>query len=109
MSILSRQVRTIAGSTLTTSFQNVGAVVTIPGRLVAIVNSTTTDVIVTDGSASDPWYLPANSTINAGETTTSSPNQTDSALIAVAQTQYQAKLPTGAAGTGTLVITTLGN
>lgn len=107
MTILSRQVRTFAGASLSTAYQNVGATVTIPGRLVTIVNSTTTDVQVTDGSSSDAWYVPAGSTISASQTGQSP--QADSSVVAVAQTQYQAKLPSGSAGTGTLVITTLGN
>lgn len=105
--VLNRQVRTFAGASLTNAYQNVGAVVTIPGREVAIVNATTTDVLVTDGSSSDAWYVPANSTVNASQTVANPQN--DSALIAAAQAQYQAKLVSGAAGTGTLVITTLGN
>jgi hypothetical protein len=68
MAILARQVRTISGGSLTGTFQNVGASVTIPGREVTIVNNTTTDAFVTDGSSSDPWYVPATSTISASQT-----------------------------------------
>lgn len=106
MAILSRQVRTIDASTLSGTLTDVGATVTIPGRLVNIVNASTADCQVSDGSSSDSWYLPAGSTISASQTVQSP--QADSAVVAVAQTQYQASTP-GSAGIGTIVITTLGN
>jgi hypothetical protein len=106
--ILNRNVRTIAGSSLTTSYQNVGAVLTIAGMKIAIVNATTTDVLVTDGTTADAWYVPAGSTICVGEGFKPF-SVKDQILYSVEdQTQLQAKLASGSAGTGTLVITVIG-
>lgn len=106
--LLKRQVRTIAGSSLTTSFQNVGALVTIAGYKISIVNNTTTDVNISDGTSSDAFYIPASSTLSIGEGITGGPQQLDKQASIPSQTQYQAKLVSGAAGTGTLIITVLG-
>jgi hypothetical protein len=107
--MLNRNIRTIAGASLTTSFQNVGAVTTIVGYKIAIVNATTTDVQITDGSAADAWYLPAGSTLSVGEGLTSPGQQSDAQASTIKGCQFQAKLPSGAAGTGTLVITIEGH
>lgn len=107
--LLSRNVRTIAGSTLTTSFQNVGVTTTIVGFKLAIVNATTTDVLVTDGSAGDNWFIPAGTTLSIGEGLSSFGAQKDTQASTLKGCQLQAKLNSGAAGTGTLVITVEGN
>lgn len=106
---LSRNVRTIASSTLTTSFQNVGTVTTIVGYKISFVNATTTDVVVTDGSSQDNWYLPAGSTLSVGEGLSSYAAQADRQASTEKGIQFQAKLPSGSAGTGTLVITVIGS
>lgn len=107
--LLVRNIRTIAGSSLTTSFQNVGVVTTIVGYKISIVNATTTDVQVSDGSSSDNWYVPAGSTISIGEGVSNYAAQNDRQASVRQGAQLQAKLPSGAAGTGTLVITIEGN
>lgn len=106
--LLQRQVRTIDASTLTTSNQAVGAVVTIAAYKIAIVNNSTKDVNVSDGSANDAFYVPAGSALSIGEGLASGPQQEDKQATVRAQTIYQAKLPSGVAGTGTVVITVLG-
>lgn len=106
--LLKRQVRTIAGSSLTTSYQGVGAVVTIAAYKLAIVNNTTTDVNVLDGTTNDAYYIPAGSALSIGEGLSSFGQQEDAKASVPANTTYQAKLPSGVAGTGTLVITVLG-
>jgi|GEM_PF-2628018 hypothetical protein len=106
--LLKRQVRTIAGSSLTTSNQNVGSIVTIAGYKVSIVNATTTDVNISDGTPSDAYYIPAGSTLSIGEGIPGGPQQEDKQASEPSQTQFQAKLPSGSAGTGTLIITVLG-
>lgn len=107
--LLSRNVRTFAGASLTTNYQNVGNVTTIVGYKISLVNATTTDVIVSDGSAQDAWYLPANSTLSIGEGVSSFASQLDRQGSTAKGVQFQAKLASGAAGTGILVITVEGN
>lgn len=106
--LLKRQVRTIAGSTLTTSYQAVGALVTIAAYKIAIVNATTTDVNVQDQTTNDAYYIPAGSTLTVGEGLTAYGQDEDTKASEPSQTTYMAKLVTGAAGTGTLVITIFG-
>lgn len=106
--LLLRQVRTLGGSSLTTSFQNIGAVVTIAAYKITFVNATTTDVVISDGSTSDNYYIPAGSTLSIGEGLASGPQQEDKQASTKSQTQFQAKLPSGVAGTGIFVITVLG-
>ena len=106
--LLKRQVRTIAGSSLTTSYQAVGAVVTIAAYKISIVNATTTDVNILDGTTNDAFYIPAGSTLSIGEGLTASGQQEDTKASEPANTIYNAKLVSGAAGTGTLIITVLG-
>lgn len=106
--LLKRNTRTIAGSTLTTSFQAVGILTTIAAYKLSIVNATSTDVQISDGTTSDNYYIPAGSTLAIGEGLSGSQQQLDKEAIAPADTQFQAKLPSGAAGTGTLVITAFG-
>lgn len=106
--LLSRQVRTIDASTLTTSNQNVGNVVTIAAYKIAIVNASTKDVQVTDGSSQDAYYIPAGSAISVGEGISGGLQQEDKQASSKSQSQFQAKLPSGVAGTGTVVITVLG-
>lgn len=106
--LMKRQVRTIAGSSLTTSYQAVGAIVTIAAYKIAIVNATTTDVTVLDGTTNDAYYIPAGSTLSIGEGVSGGGQQEDAKASEPANTTYQAKLPSGVAGTGTLIITVLG-
>ena len=106
--LLLRQVRTIDGSTLTTSYQNVGSKVTIAGYKISIVNASSTDILISDGTANDPFYIPANSTLSIGEGIAGGPQQLVRQASEPAQVQYQAKLNSGAAGTGYVVITVLG-
>jgi hypothetical protein len=106
--LMKREVRTIAGSTLTTSYQNVGNLVTIAAYKLAIVNDTSTDVYITDQTSNDPYYIPADSTLSIGEGLSSGLQQLDKSASEPSQTQYQAKLVSGSAGTGTLIITVFG-
>jgi len=108
--LLSRNIRTLAGTSLTTSFQNVGVVTTIVGYKIAFVNTTTTDIQITDGSASDPWYIPANSSLSIGEGGSTYAAQLDRTGSTPKNCQFQAKLPSGSAPlSGILVITVEGN
>lgn len=106
--LLLRQVRTIAASTLTTSLQNVGAIITIAAYKITIVNTSTTDIQISDGSTSDNYYIPAGTTLSVGEGITGGPQQEEKQASTKSQTQFQIKLPSGAAGTGIVVITVLG-
>jgi hypothetical protein len=102
---LRRNIRTFAGASLTTSFQNVGALINIVGYKITIVNATTTDVQISDGTSNDNYYVPASSTISIGEGVL--PSEAQAPVLE--NTQFQAKLPSGSAGTGILVITVVGN
>lgn len=106
--LLKRQVRTIDASTLTTSNQAVGNVVTIAAYKISIVNASTKDIQVTDGTTNDAFYIPAGSALSIGEGITGGPQQLDKQASVPANTIYQAKLPSGVAGTGILVITVEG-
>lgn len=106
--LLRRQVRTLSGASLTTSYQAVGTVVTIAAYKISIVNATTTDVQVEDNTSNDAFYIPAGSTLSIGEGITGGPQQLEKQASVPANTIYQAKLPSGVAGTGTLVITVEG-
>lgn len=106
--LLKRQVRTLAGSSMTTSYQAVGALVTIAAYKLSIVNATTTDLNIEDGTSNDAFYIPAGSTISIGEGITGGPQQEEKMAVVPAQTTYQAKLPSGSAGSGTLIITVEG-
>jgi hypothetical protein len=106
--LLSRQVRTFDASTATTSYQNAGNVVTIAAYKISIVNASTKDVNVSDGSSQDAYYVPAGSSISVGEGLASGPQQEDKQASSRSQSQYQVKLPSGVAGTGIVVITVLG-
>jgi hypothetical protein len=106
---LSRNVRTFAGSSMTTSFQTVGAVTTIVGYKIAILNGTTTDVVITDGSSQDNWYVPAGLTYNIGEGISSFAAQGDRMASVEKGAQFSVKLPSGSAGTGNLSIIIVGN
>lgn len=104
----SRNVRTIDGATLTTSFQNVGTVTTIIGYKLYIINGSTADVQISDGSANDPWYAPANTTITIEEGISGYGASLDRLASVRNGTQFQAKLPSGSAGTGNIAIMIIG-
>lgn len=106
--LLKRQVRTIDASTLTTSNQALGAVVTIAAYKISFVNSSTKDVQISDNTTNDSWYIAAGSTLSVGEGLTASKFQFDSQASVPSQTVYQIKLPSGVAGTGTVIMTVLG-
>jgi hypothetical protein len=106
--LLKRQVRTIAGSSLTTSYQAIGSVVTIAAYKLAIINATTTDVNIEDQTTNDAFYIPAGSTLSIGEGLGGFGQQEDAKASAPSQTIYTAKLVSGSAGTGILVITVEG-
>jgi hypothetical protein len=100
-----RNIRTILGSALTGTLQNVGAVTNCVGYKVTFVNATSVDIVVSDGTSDDNYYLPAGSTLSIGEGTIAPEGQAP-----VRQgTQFQAEAFAGAAGTGTLVITVIGS
>lgn len=106
---MSRNSRSIDGATLTTSYQNVGVVTTIVGYKIYISNGTSTDVQVSDSSSNDPWYVPANTVLRIDEGVSGFGAQLDRLASTRKGAQLQAKLPSGAAGTGTLAITIIGS
>jgi hypothetical protein len=105
---MKRQVRTFAGASLTTSYQAAGAIVTISAYKLIIINGTTTDVQIQDQTTNDVFYVPASTTLNISEGLSGSGQTEDSKAMVPANTLYMVKLPSGAAGTGTLSITVLG-
>lgn len=107
--MFNRNVRTIDTSTLTTSYQNLGNALTIVGYEVAIVNPGTKDVQISDGSAADAYYIPAGSTLSIGKGNSSYGRDQDNQASFRKGAQLQVKLPSGVAGTGTLVVTVIGN
>lgn len=104
--ILGRNTRTFSGASLTTSYQSMGAVTTIAAYRATILNASTTDVQVTDNTSQDAFYVPAGATVSVGDSEIS--NADGSAVFAKGQ-QLQIKLPSGVAGTGTVIVTILGN
>ena len=107
--LLKRQVRTFTGTSLTTSPQNFGAIVTITGQKVALVNTSDMDVTITDGSTSDAYYIPAGSTLSVGEGVAGYGQMQYANIISKAQSQYKITSPGGAATKGTIVLTVVGN
>lgn len=103
--VMKRRVRTIAGSTLTTSYQNLGTLVDIAAFKIAIVNGSTTDIMISDGTANDAFYVLANSTLSVGEGLAGGLQQLDKQAIVPGNTTYQIKLPSGVAGTGNIAVT----
>lgn len=106
--LLSRQVRTFDATTATTSYQNAGNVVTIAAYKIYIVNASSKDVNVTDGSSQDAYYVPTGTSLAITEGITGGPQQEDKQASSRSMSQYQVKLPSGVAGTGTVIITVLG-
>ena len=106
--LLNRTVLTFAGASLTTSYQNISTLVAISALELIIDNGTTTDIQVSDGSANDPFYVCAGHVQTFHQTVRGSGMQQYASVIVKAQTQYQVKLQSGAAGTGHLSITILG-
>jgi hypothetical protein len=107
--LLNRRVLTFIGSSLTTSYQNIGSIVTISALELVIDNGTTTDIQVSDGSTNDPFYVCAGHIQTFHQTIRGSGMQQYASVLVKAQTQYQVSLPSGGtAGTGNLSITILG-
>jgi hypothetical protein len=107
--IFRRQVRFLAGSTLTLVYQNLDRPVTIPAYKISIVNATNTDINITDQTSNEPFFIPAGSTLSIGEGLSGFGQLQDTLAVAPANVQYQVKLVSGAAGTGTVIITILGH
>jgi hypothetical protein len=56
--------RTFTGTSLTASFQSVGAITTTPGRIIILMNDCDTAVVVSwDGGSTANFSLPASSAI----------------------------------------------
>lgn len=105
--LMRRQVRTLAGTSLTTSYQAVGTVVSIAAYKISIVNTSTTDIQVLDGTTNDAFYVPASTAISIGEGLSGFGQQEDAKAIVPANTVYTAKLPSGAAGASGIVVITV--
>jgi len=106
--LLKREVKTIDGSTLTTSLQNFGSALQIAVNKVAIVNVSTTQIEISDGTTQNNFVIPSFTTLSIGEGFENIGN----ALNVLSQfrkgTQLKIKLTSGAAGTGNVIITLLG-
>jgi hypothetical protein len=106
--ILLRNIREIAGSTLTTSFQNFGLPITCPAYKISIVNASTTDIQVQDETNQDAFYIIAGTSMSIAEGLSGYGQDEDTRAISPNRTQYLIKLPSGVAGTGNIVLTVLG-
>lgn len=106
MSVYKRALRTFDTGSLTANFQDVGAVIDFPVSKVAITNTSSVGVYITDGSSEDDIEVPGGGTISIGEGL-SQDRGTSTKYIFSANTQLQVKQVT-ASGAGKLVINALG-
>lgn len=106
--LLKREIKSIDGATLSLTLQNFGTKLDIAVNKVAFVNASTTQVEISDGTLQNNFILPANSALSIGEGLENIGN----ALNILSQfrkgTQLKIKLSSGAAGTGNVVATLLG-
>lgn len=106
MGLYRRALRTFDTASLTGSFQNVGAVIPFPTSNVAIYNTSTVGVLITDGSGENNLEIPGGGTLSIGPSTDSTGGGTQNFVFA-ASTQLQVMQVTAAAA-GRLIINCLG-
>jgi len=106
MSVYKRALRTFDTATLTANYQDVGAVIDFPVSKIAITNTSSVGVLITDGSDQDDIEVPGGGTISVGEGL-SQDKGTSTKYIYSANTLLKVKQVT-ASGVGKLVINALG-
>lgn len=106
MALYKRALRTFDTSTLSASYQDVGAVIDFPVSKIAITNTSSVGVLLTDGSGEDDFEIPGGGTLSIGEGL-SQDKGTSTKYVFSANTQLQAKQVT-ASGAGKLIINALG-
>lgn len=107
--LLFREVKVFAGSSLTGMAQDFGAPTEIATYKVAFVNASNRDVLISDGTAQDDYYLPAGSTLTVGEGFDQEGKALNVQGLFSMQTQLEITGVAGTAGTGTIVATLLGD
>lgn len=107
MAFLKRALRTFDVSTITANFQNVGSVVDFPSLQGAFINTSTVDVLITDGSSEDDIRVPAGGTFNLTAAPKTQGDDLETNYLFRGNLQLQAKQVTGAAA-GTLIIMLFG-
>lgn len=106
MSVYKRALRTFDTSTLSGTAQNIGAVIDFPVSKVAITNTSSVGVLISDGSSEDDIEVPGGGTVSIGEGL-SQDKGTSTKYIFSANTQLQATQVT-TSGAGKLIINALG-
>jgi hypothetical protein len=107
MAFLKRALRTFDTSTLTANFQNVGAEVDFASLQATFVNTSSVDILVTDGSSEDDIRVPAGGTFNITAATRTTGDDQETNYVFRGNVQLQAKQVTAAAA-GTLTIMLFG-
>lgn len=107
--LLKRNIREIAGSTLTTTYQNFGMPITTTAYKISIVNASTADIQVNDETNQDPFYIIAGTAMSIAEGLSGYGQDEDTRAISPNNTQFLIRLPTGATvGAGNITLTVLG-
>lgn len=107
MGLLKRALRTFDSSSLTGSFQNVGAVIPFATTKAALINTSNVNVYITDGSSEENIEIPANGTVNIGEGIDIKSGRSQTHVIFLNNSQLQIKQVTGS-GTGKIILNLLG-
>lgn len=106
MSILNRWKGVFDSASLTASFLDLGAAIGFPASKVVIINASDVACLITDGTSSDDFEIPATSTLSVGEGYDNL-TSTTSKYVFAKSTQLQVKRKT-AAGIGNIIVMAFG-
>lgn len=106
MSQYKRALRTFDTSTLSGTPQNIGAVIAFPVSKVAITNTSSVGVLISDGSGEDDIEIPGGGTLSIGEGLANN-NGTSTKYIFQANVQLKAE-QVSTSGAGKLIVNALG-
>ncbi len=101
--VTTREVKVFAGSSLSGTPQNFGSDLEIPGYRFSIINASSKNVLIADGTGQDDIYLPAGSTLSNGEGFAQEGKSLNVQASFRIGTQLTIESSDGAAGTGTIV------
>lgn len=101
--LTTREVKVFSGSSLSGTPQDFGDEFEIPASKFSIINASSKDVLIADGSGQDDIYLPAGAAISNGEGYAQSGQNVQVQFSFPVGTQLTIESSDGAAGTGTIV------
>lgn len=106
MSVYKRALRTFDTSSLSGTPQNIGAVIDFPVSKVAIINTSTVGVLISDGTDEDDIEVPGGGTLSIGEGLSQN-RGTETKYVFSANTQLKIEQVTASAA-GKVIINALG-